>query len=76
MHEDPPIPNYGKAGHGPRLRKGMCLAIEPMVDVGTYDVDVLDNDWTVVTRDGSLSAHYENTIVITGETDPEIMTLL
>ena len=55
MHEDPPIPNYGKPGHGPRLRQGMCLAIEPMVDVGTYNVKLLANDWTVVTADGSLS---------------------
>lgn len=76
MHEDPPIPNYGKPGHGPRLRRGMCLAIEPMVNVGTYDVDVLDNDWTVVTKDGKLAAHYENTITITGTGDPEILTML
>lgn len=76
MHEDPPIPNYGKPGHGPRLCKGMCLAIEPMVNVGGYDVEVLENDWTVVTTDGSLSAHYENTIVVTGESKPEILTML
>ena len=76
MHEDPPIPNYGRPGHGPRLRQGMCLAIEPMVDIGTYEVEVLDNDWTVVTADGSLSAHYENTICITGEGAPEILTML
>ncbi|ALU13370.1 MULTISPECIES: type I methionyl aminopeptidase [Eubacterium] len=76
MHEDPPIPNYGKPGHGPRLRQGMCLAIEPMVDVGTYNVKLLANDWTVVTADGSLSAHYENTIYITGKEAPEILTML
>lgn len=76
MHEDPPVPNFGKPGHGPRLVKGMCLAIEPMVNIGHYDVDVLDNDWTVVTRDGKWAAHYENTIVITGKSDPEILTLL
>lgn len=76
MHEDPPIPNYGKPDHGPRLRQGMCLAIEPMVDVGTYNVRLLDNDWTVVTADGSLSAHYENTIYITGKEAPEILTML
>ncbi|MEG1433658.1 MULTISPECIES: type I methionyl aminopeptidase [Eubacterium] len=76
MHEDPPIPNFGKPGHGPRLCQGMCLAIEPMVNVGDYDVEVLDNDWTVVTTDGSLSAHYENTIVVTGESEPEILTML
>ncbi|MDD2414718.1 MAG: type I methionyl aminopeptidase [Eubacteriaceae bacterium] len=75
MHEDPPIPNYGKPGHGPRLVPGMCLAIEPMVNVGTYDVEVLDNDWTVVTQDGKYAAHYENTITITGKGDPEILTL-
>ncbi|MEF9917791.1 MAG: type I methionyl aminopeptidase [Eubacterium sp.] len=76
MHEDPPIPNYGKPNHGPRLRQGMCLAIEPMVDVGTYDVELLDNNWTVVTADDSLSAHYENTIYITGKDKPEILTML
>jgi len=75
LHEDPPIPNYGKAGHGPRLRQGMCLAIEPMVNIGTYDVLTLDNKWTVVTQDGQLSAHYENTIYITGTDEPEILTL-
>lgn len=76
MHEDPPIPNYGRAGRGPRLCKGMCLAIEPMINYGAYNVEVLDNDWTVVTVDGSLSAHYENTILITGESEPEILTLV
>ncbi len=75
MHEDPAIPNYGRAGHGPRLVKGMCLAIEPMINTGTYSVRVLDNGWTVVTRDGGLSAHYENTICITGGEKPEILTL-
>ncbi len=75
MHEDPPIPNYGRPHHGPRLRRGMCLAIEPMINEGTYDVEVLPNDWTVVTQDGKLSAHYENTIVVTGKGDPEILTL-
>lgn len=76
MHEDPPIPNYGKPGHGPRLLKNMTLAVEPMVDVGTYEVHTLDNDWTVVTNDGKLAAHYENTIWITGEGAPEILTLV
>ncbi|WP_329886860.1 type I methionyl aminopeptidase [Pseudoramibacter faecis] len=76
MHEDPPVPNYGKPGHGPRLVKGMCLAIEPMVNVGGYDVHTLDNDWTVVTDDHSLAAHYENTITITGDGEPEILTLV
>lgn len=74
MHEDPQIPNYGKAGRGPRLAKGMVLAIEPMICEGTYDVETLSNDWTVVTLDGKLSAHYENTVVIT-DGEPELLTL-
>ena len=73
MHEDPPVPNYGKAGHGPKLVPGMVLAIEPMIAEGDYDVEVLDNDWTVVMCDGSNSAHYENTIVIT-EAEPRVLT--
>ncbi|NMA96051.1 MAG: type I methionyl aminopeptidase [Clostridiales bacterium] len=73
MHEDPQIPNYGSPGRGPRLRKGMTLAIEPMINEGTYEVDTLDDGWTVVTRDGKLSAHYENTIAIT-DGDPIILT--
>jgi len=76
MHEDPPIPNYGLEGHGPRLRQGMTLAIEPMVNVGTYEVVVLDNDWTVVTTDGKLSSHYEHTILITGNGEPELLTVI
>lgn len=74
MHEDPPIPNFGKAHHGPILRAGMCLAIEPMINIGKYTLRVLDDDWTVVTRDGKNSAHYENTILVT-DSDPEILTL-
>ncbi len=74
MHEDPQIPNYGPKGRGPRLAKGMALAIEPMVNAGGYRVKVLPNQWTVVTADKSLSAHYENTIVIT-ENEPEILTI-
>ena len=74
MHEDPQIPNYGKAGRGPRLAKGMVFAIEPMICEGTYEVRTLDNDWTVVTLDGKLSAHYENTVVIT-DGEPELLTL-
>ena len=74
MHEDPQIPNYGKAGRGPRLAKGMVFAIEPMICEGTYDVETLLNDWTVVTLDGKLSAHYENTVVIT-DGEPELLTL-
>lgn len=74
MHEDPSVPNYGHAGHGLKLAAGMALAVEPMVNAGEYDVCVLDDDWTVVTEDGSLSAHYENTIIITRD-KPEILTL-
>lgn len=65
LHEDPEVPNYGTAGRGVRLYTGMTLAIEPMVNVGKPDVEVLGDGWTVVTKDGSLSAHYENTIAIT-----------
>ena len=75
MHEDPGIPNYGKAGKGIRLEPGMTLAIEPMVIMGKPDILVLDDGWTIVTEDGSLSAHYENTILIT-EKEPEILTLV
>ncbi|WP_028991960.1 type I methionyl aminopeptidase [Thermoanaerobacter thermocopriae] len=75
MHEDPQVPNFGPPGRGPRLKKGMCLAIEPMVNTGHYIVKTLENNWTVVTADGGLSAHYENTIVIT-EGEPEILTIL
>lgn len=75
LHEDPEIPNYGKPGHGFRLREGMTLAIEPMVNAGDWQVRVLKDKWTVVTKDGSLSAHYENTVAITSNgvlilTDP------
>ena len=75
MHEDPGIPNYGKAGRGMRLEPGMTLAIEPMVIQGKPDILELDDGWTIITEDGSLSAHYENTILIT-ENEPEILTLL
>lgn len=75
MHEDPQIPNFGPPGKGPRLKRGMTLAIEPMVNAGHYSVRTLEDNWTVVTVDGSLSAHYENTIVIT-EGEPEILTIL
>lgn len=74
MHEEPEVPNYGTPGHGPRLVRGMTIAVEPMVNAGGYDIRVLDNDWTVVTRDGSLSAHYENTVLIT-DGEPEILTM-
>jgi len=65
MHEDPPIPNYKQPGRGPRLYKGMTLAVEPMVNEGTYEVMILKDHWTVVTRDRKCSAHYENTIAVT-----------
>ena len=74
LHEDPSIPNFKPVGRGIKLRPGMTLAIEPMINAGTWQVDWLSDNWTVVTRDGSLSAHYENTILIT-EGEPEIMTL-
>lgn len=76
MHEDPPIPNYGAKGRGPRLRQGMTLAIEPMVNVGTYDVVMLNDGWTVVTTDGKLSSHYEHTVLITGTGEPELLTVI
>jgi len=75
MHEDPGIPNYGKEGRGVRLEKGMTLAIEPMVIQGKPDILQLDDGWTIITEDGSLSAHYENTILIT-EKEPQVLTLL
>ena len=75
VHEDPEVPNYGQPGKGPKLVEGMALAIEPMVNVGSYKVKTLKDDWTVVTSDGSLSAHYENTIVILPD-GPEILTLI
>lgn len=75
MHEAPEVPNYRAHRHpDPRLVKGMTIAIEPMVNIGGYDVEVLDNDWTVVTADGTLSAHYENTIAIT-DGEAEILTM-
>ena len=73
LHEEPEIPNFGRAGRGVRLYPGMTLAIEPMVNEGTHDVRVLKDGWTVVTLDGKLSAHYENSILIT-ENDPIILT--
>jgi methionyl aminopeptidase len=74
MHEDPQIPNFGKAGRGPRLKAGMTLAIEPMVNAGGSKVKVLDDNWTAVTCDGSASAHFEHTVAV-GVTAPEILTL-
>ncbi len=74
LHEEPQIPNFKQRNRGPRLVSGMALAIEPMVNVGRYDVYWMDDDWTVVTEDGSLSAHYENTILIT-DGEPRILTI-
>lgn len=75
MHEDPQIPNFGAPNRGPRLSKGMVLAIEPMVNMGTYHVKTLLDNWTVVTIDGKLCAHFEHTVAIT-ENGPEILTKL
>ena len=74
LHEEPEVPNYGAPGRGPRLLPGMTLAIEPMVNVGTHEVRILKDGWTVVTTDGKLSAHYENTVLIT-DGEPEILTV-
>ena len=73
MHEPPWVPNYGRPGRGPRLVLGMVLAIEPMVAVGRPDVRMLDDEWTAVTADGSLSAHFEHTVLVT-EDAPEVLT--
>lgn len=75
LHEDPQIPNYGPSGKGPRLQKGMVLAIEPMVNEGAYQVKILEDGWTSVTIDGKKSSHYEHTIVITDD-EPSILTTL
>lgn len=75
LHEDPQVPNYGTPGTGPRLQAGMTLAIEPMVNVGGWRTRVMDDDWTVVTLDGSLSAHFEHTIVVR-DGDAEVLTRL
>lgn len=75
LHEEPAVPNYGKPGKGVRLEPGMTIAIEPMVNMGSSDILQLDDGWTIVTKDGSLSAHYENTILIT-EKEPEILTII
>jgi len=75
MHEAPQIPNFGQPGKGPRLQKGMVLAIEPMINAGLYHVRILSNDWTVVTLDGKPSAHYEHTIAIT-DGEPDLLTAL
>ena len=74
LHEEPNVPNYGAPGRGPRLIRGMTLAIEPMVNTGTHEVEILKDRWTTVTKDGKLSAHYENTVLIT-DGEPEILTV-
>ena len=73
MHEDPQVPNYGKAGKGMRLREGMAICIEPMFNLGTHETRTLDDGWTVVTADGSMSAHWEHTVAITAD-GPEVLT--
>jgi methionyl aminopeptidase len=73
MHEDPQVPNFGQPGHGPRLKAGMVLAIEPMVNVGDFEVETLENNWTVVTSDRKRSAHFEHSVAITDE-GPRILT--
>jgi methionyl aminopeptidase len=73
LHEAPEVPNFGKPGHGPRLMPGMTLAVEPMVNQGSWGIKVLEDGWTVKTQDGSLSAHYENSILIT-RGEPELLT--
>ncbi|KPK99923.1 MAG: methionine aminopeptidase [candidate division Zixibacteria bacterium SM23_73_3] len=74
MHEEPQIPNFGAPGQGVMLKKGMVLAIEPMVNVGSYEIDTRDDHWTIVTRDGSLSAHFEHTVAVT-ENGAEVLTV-
>ena len=74
LHEEPEVPNFGNPGRGPRLVKGMTIAVEPMVNAGTHEVRVLKDGWTVLTADGKLSAHYENTVLIT-DGEPEILTV-
>lgn len=73
LHEDPQVPNYGDPGRGPEIKPGLVVAVEPMVNVGDWRTNVLDDDWTVVTADGSLSAHFEHTIAVTPD-GPEVLT--
>ncbi|MGX8699333.1 MAG: type I methionyl aminopeptidase [bacterium] len=74
LHEDPEVPNYGVPGHGPRLVRGMTIAVEPMIALGTWECRTLKDGWTVVTADGSLAAHYENSLLIT-DGEPELLTV-
>jgi methionyl aminopeptidase len=73
LHEEPQVPNFGDPGRGPQLRPGMVLALEPMVTMGSWEVRILDDGWTAVTKDGSLAAHFEHTIAVT-ESGPEVLT--
>ncbi len=73
LHEEPQVPNFGAPGRGPKLRPGMTLAIEPMIAAGGYEVEILEDGWTAVTRDRSLSAHFEHTVAMT-ENGPEILS--
>lgn len=73
LHEEPQVPNFGEPGHGPKIKPGMVLAIEPMISSGDWDVEILSDNWTAVTKDKSLSAHYEHTIAVT-EKGPEILS--
>jgi methionyl aminopeptidase len=73
LHEEPQVPNFGEPGRGPKLRPGMVLALEPMVTMGSYEVKILEDGWTAVTRDGSLAAHFEHTIAITDDA-PDVLT--
>jgi len=73
MHESPQVPNYGNPGRGPQLRSGMVLAIEPMINAGTWETEILEDGWTVVTADGKKSAHFENTIAVT-ENGPDVLS--
>lgn len=75
LHEEPQVPNYGMPGRGPMLRPGMTIAIEPMLNIGSWETELMSDGWTVVTADGSLSAHFEDTIAIT-EDGPEVLTLI
>jgi len=74
LHEEPQVPNFGSPGHGPRIKPGMVLAIEPMISAGDWDVEILEDNWTAVTKDRSLSAHYESTVAAT-ENGPEILSV-
>ena len=74
LHEDPSVPNFGTPGRGVRLLPGMTIAIEPMVNAGTYEVEILSDEWTTVTADGKLSAHFEHSVAITPD-GPQILTL-